>query len=1232
MSEFSPRPTASGSSGFNGNQVDMSPKMRKLDIDTQVPRRPGPIPSPKSISSRDSRILYAERYGLTPSMSNLADMNDGQDDSDDDKPLRPMVPPKDSDSDRQDRRESRPLSVRNVAPITSTRPHVFVKPAPQQPPNTGNAPADMQSILRLYDAFNQKVYFEGYLHKMNDLAVDGKPVHDRHWSKWYVELCGSVLTFWDATHVVPSEETGETEITTEDPILPTYINVADSIVDIVGTYQYDNPPRGNVFFLSSAGSNRYFLQAPNPHVMNRWVCAIRLACYEMTKLHEIYTRSFLGRHTWADLLEKHSGKVEGWIQARFGGATEWQRFWAVVTDKRDEKRFFGKKSVASRGQLMFYETKKSKIPVITIVNVLCAYAVYPENSKLINMATILKVEGSMYSSAAHDHPSGSASTFALLMTASSKEMVEWLIGIYDAFKLYGRPDRLLSDASNTNSLNFAEPVFGHQPRLFLEVGEIEHINVQNETLLDSKIAFAGVLRTKLEHQNRMPLPPPHMAGRTNTMPLLSDVTAPHDFASTWSGENDSSPSPLPIAPAISQSTTPVRSHTFNVPPPPSTPSPILGSRNGFKAGNQAGKNGVRYVADSSDESDNGKNDEDEEEESDDDAIFRKTATSERRPSVLSGPSSPHSTESQLLNVSGFGEPFSLSLPAHTLSDIDTPPPTHQLTRTSSISGLKVVNNTPTRSDTENEPTYAFANQDVQQPPQRTNFEPQPPKLEIKPSTQEPQTKMEQESKPIPPPGVTPIAAAMAAMHINSPTATDVDIGEQMARQAVLNATARVLESGGTSKDSSETSSSNRRMPPKKKQPVSSLSGSEPDIGNDMLSNGSYQESDDVPLSGVPNPTLAYHRASSQAMSSPSLQAGKMKANGPPFMYGSEFEHPQQRQMWDQQSMMQQQQDMYFGNDDMQSQAGGYYNGRMPMYPRGFFPDDDNRSMYSNMQGGEGPNIPMLGDNNFVRQNSLLDMYQQEQLNAREQTEFAKATGQPLIHVPTKPPEPRTGLLGLITQREQDKKDGNKAKERINMMQAELERERMMEREQQRRLMEQRQQQQQYLQANMMNPMAMNVMGMGMPMMDPRMSMMSNMGMPMMDPRMSMMSNMGMMNMMNPMAMNMAMNPMMLDPRMAMMNPYANMRGSQYAGSMYGGFPGGPGSVAGSRFGGLADGDDDDDEDEDEDDHIPLGRSASTQDLEDKNLKQPAPSHSSPRDSNSSNNSGSNKSRNSTKEA
>ncbi|CAM0138838.1 hypothetical protein VKS41_006292 [Umbelopsis sp. WA50703] len=1187
MSEFSPRPSVSRSSGFDPNVNDVSSQVKDLSIDTTILRRPGPVPSPASVSSRDSRILYAERYGLTPSMSNLNDMGE-DDDSDDDQPLRPMVPPKQDMPELPGRRGSRPLSVRNVAPATSTRPPVFVKPAPQQPPNIATAPPDMQSTLRLYESFNQKVYFEGYLQKMNDLTADGKPVMDRQWTQWYVELSGSVLTFWDAKDAQENQELGEMEITTDEPILPTYINITDSSVDIVGTFAYDNPARENVFVLSSAGSNRFFLQAGNQAVMNRWVCAIRLACYEMTRLQEIYTRNFLARPMWADIMEKQQGKVEGWMQARFGGATEWQRYWVVVTDKRDEKRLWGKKSVASRGQLMFYENKKSKIPIITIVNVLCAYAIYPENPKLIDFGTLLKVEGSMYASTANDTHGGSGNAFALLMTSSNKEMVQWLVGIYDAFKLYGRPARLISDAYNINSLNFAEPVFGNQSRLFLEVGEIEHINVQNETLLDSKIAFASVLRTKLEHQNRMPLPPPHMSGRRSSVTLLSNVTPPKDYGSQPTfASNPERPRPSLLA---SQSTTSMRSGSTG-PPPPQPSHSTTSLRNGGKPF----ANGKRYIADSSGESDNGKGDEeDEESEDDDDNIFRRVVPGPVEETVASPTLSETPPQTGLLNISGLGEPFSLSLSRQSSPDVEEPEPVPvPAVKTERVGSFRIANPTPKSSY--NAPA-----------PQAPVHQPKP---EVLKNVEQP----------------------IVTLPINSTKGEDLE--EQLTRQAVLNATARVLESGSSSKASSVNNGSVIEFPTRKKvkKPASSLSGSEAETAHSGASNPDSEDNSPIGHAGS---AFGYQRPSTCKGNMTPPQMQKMKGYGPPSMAGPDFEQ-QQQQMWETQSMMMMmnQRNMYMDNEDTQSHSG-YYAGRMPMYPRGYFPEDDNRSMYSNMQGGEGPAIPVLGDQ-FARQNSLLDQYQQEQLTAREQEEYARATGQPLIQVPHKPPEPSTGLLGLITQREQDRKDGSKAKERVSMMQAELERERMMERE--RRMLEQRQQQQQYLQANMMaNPYGMGMMGMNMqmPMMDPRMSMMSGMsgmgggiggGMGMMDPRMSMMSGMGMNPMamgMNPMAMGM--NPMMLDPRMAMMNnPY--MRNSGFAGSMYGGF-GAPGSVAGSRYGGLAEEDDDDD---DEDDNIPIGKVANNQDIENKTLK-PTTSTSA-RDSHSSNNS-SNRSRQSIKEA
>ncbi|ORZ22195.1 hypothetical protein BCR42DRAFT_164311 [Absidia repens] len=65
---------------------------------------------------------------------------------------------------------------------------------------------------------------------------------------------------------------------------------------------------------------------------------------------------------------------------------------------------------------------------------------------------------------------------------------------------------------------------------------------------------------------------------------------------------------------------------------------------------------------------------------------------------------------------------------------------------------------------------------------------------------------------------------------------------------------------------------------------------------------------------------------------------------------------------------------------------------------------------------DGPLIPSLNDH-FAPRNSLLDSHAGEQLSAKEQIEYARATGQPLIQMPSKPRPPKGGLVGVISQRE-----------------------------------------------------------------------------------------------------------------------------------------------------------------------------------------------------------------------
>ncbi|KAI9478549.1 MAG: hypothetical protein EXX96DRAFT_251706 [Benjaminiella poitrasii] len=231
---------------------------------------------------------------------------------------------------------------------------------------------------------------------------------------------------------------------------------------------------------------------------------------------------------------------------------------------------------------------------------------------------------------------------------------------------------------------------------------------------------------------------------------------------------------------------------------------------------------------------------------------------------------------------------------------------------------------------------------------------------------------------------------------------------------------------------------------------------------------------------------------------------------------------------------------------------------------------------------DGPVIPQLGDR-FATQNSLLDTYRPDRASAHDQEGFARATGQPLIQVPNKPPEPRAGLIGMISQIENEKKQKEANKHLMNS------RERMMMMERERYLMDQRTQQQQSMMQpamgmmnpgmNMMNP-GMNVMNPGMNMMNPMMY--SNM-MPMMPNQMPLMQGqmpMTMNPMMYPGMMQQpypGMMPNMMDPRFMMMQQQQQQLWQQQ--SMY----------SNSRFNASQN----HILEEDEDDDIPLGAAKDT---------------------------------------
>ncbi|CEP09512.1 hypothetical protein [Parasitella parasitica] len=494
-------------SRHSNNKKRMSDITVDSDNMSQSEYTPSPRPVKRKISMatrRRSRMLYLEKYGLNQpgwhasgddyDAHNSATASDEEEDdmdcTDEPEEMEPeeALPATFAPNPQAivDNPMKRPRSIRNIVQNSTfqKRPARFIKPQKSEQNNEA-PPAEFTEAHVLMEEYTDKVYMEGYLHKRNDLNSKGSSCGSKKWSLWYVELCGPVLTLWD------SETKGDLDV------YPQYINITDSTV--VNESRLTAETRPNLFSLNSAGANRFLLQAASREEANRWILAIRLSCFECSRIQEIYTKSFISRRQFKSLLlsrkSSEQTSIEGYVQVRFPGATGWKNFWAVVSNFRIEKRLFNKKPVRTEGQMMFFESRKAKHPMMTLENVVQAYTVYPESPKLINMATLFKLEGSLYK----NMPKGrgrqlvSASSSALIMSSTTIELAQWLVGSFDAFRLYGRPETLLEDPENPQSLNFAESI-----GLFLEIDEVEGVDAgHGSTLLDSKRQFTSLLHQKL---------------------------------------------------------------------------------------------------------------------------------------------------------------------------------------------------------------------------------------------------------------------------------------------------------------------------------------------------------------------------------------------------------------------------------------------------------------------------------------------------------------------------------------------------------------------------------------------------------------------------------------------------------------------------------------------------------------------------------------------------------------
>ncbi|PWN29433.1 hypothetical protein BDZ90DRAFT_277711 [Jaminaea rosea] len=358
---FDPRQQQSGGGGGGlGGVMDSSPSLGRMPSrgrDQQQQQWPS------SSSGNDTQSHRASSYQPMQQNGGSQRMAAQQDSHRRTQSLRPFSafqPLDQADPYGPSQKSPGTPNDRPPSPTGSTSRSIRTSAAPL----TFKSP-ELRSALYLQDAQQRKTYMEGYLSRRDALGADGKPLHPndpkKAWHLCFVQLSGTVLSVWSVSQMEEAAREGR-------EVPPTYINVTDSFVDLIGNLIEDpNEVPGsrgryeNVFALNSAGNNRILFcveGAVGRRLVQAWVNGIRLASWEKVRLEEIYTgaliRARLGsvganstdtgpmqgpppamaNLTIASPVSK--GKMEGWVKARFMGSTEWKKCWLVLSKDKNE--------------------------------------------------------------------------------------------------------------------------------------------------------------------------------------------------------------------------------------------------------------------------------------------------------------------------------------------------------------------------------------------------------------------------------------------------------------------------------------------------------------------------------------------------------------------------------------------------------------------------------------------------------------------------------------------------------------------------------------------------------------------------------------------------------------------------------------------------------------------------------------------------------------------------------
>ena len=353
----------------------------------------------------------------------------------------------------------------------------------------GEISPELVPIVTLLSSQAHRRYYEGIFMLYYDLNGDGKP-GDRQWKEVYGILTGNQLAYWDVANLAEFKNLPERLL--ESSSKPNYLNFTDAIFNAMKVLPAAKQQLENVIIVLTTMKNRYIIQFRSFDMLTEWYLALRLATFEYQSLQEAYTGALLSARGLRlsdirTILAEKRFNHQDWVKIRYGSGMAWKRCYAVIEPLTSKR----KKFIPGRIVLYENETMKKKALMGVITHATLVTAVYPQLPFFIDQSTIMKLEGAINFDVGSgkpkkkDHNENMETSLFLMPELHSAvpgfdTLIRFLIPLFDAFGLYGRPAMLKADRIDPQSLLFGLPTLPHVH--YLNLSDLESLTGSDQYL------------------------------------------------------------------------------------------------------------------------------------------------------------------------------------------------------------------------------------------------------------------------------------------------------------------------------------------------------------------------------------------------------------------------------------------------------------------------------------------------------------------------------------------------------------------------------------------------------------------------------------------------------------------------------------------------------------------------------------------------------------------------------